>query len=129
MYCLDCNKLLNQIITYKNIFKVEKDHICERCFMNRTFIQRQQTIPINNYLIHLNTLFDDYDNPLSMMSFLKPYYLFYLKIKNESIIMYFNTFNKEVLDVLTKLNLSNIFLIVLKNELEEENEYEDWNYW
>lgn len=116
MYCLNCDRLINDLITYKNIFKISKDHICERCLLNLTFDQKVETIPIDNYVIYLNPIFKDNNyNNLSLMSFLKPYYLYFLKNKFD-LILYFDAFNEDVYRILEPLNLGNIFLLVLKNE-------------
>lgn len=118
MYCLECQKLINKVINYKNIFKINIHKICESCFSKYLFIQRFDVIPINNYLLYVNTLFDDYKNADAMTSFLKPYYLYYLKNNKSDFIMYFDTINNEIYSILNLLNMSNIFIITLKNQLK-----------
>lgn len=125
MYCLECNDLIIKKITIDNIFKTNINKICNTCFSKYLFIQGFETLPIENGLIYLNTLFDNYKNPFSLMSFLKPYYIYTLKNQSFDLILYFNTFNKDVYHLVDKLNFGNIFVITLKNDMKKEKNYED----
>lgn len=119
MYCLNCDRLIHSQITYKNIFKVSSDHICERCLLNLTFDQKVEVIPIDNYLLYLNPIFMDNNYPpISLMSFLEPYFNYFLK-NSFDIVLYFDSFNDDLYELLEALNLGNIFLIVLKKEKGE----------
>lgn len=92
--------------------------ICEYCFRNYIFIYDLDVLPIQNYLMYLNTLVLDYKNEYSLMSFLKPYYIYYLKQKNKSIILYFDNINDKIYQIINKLNLNDLFVITLKNNLK-----------
>lgn len=118
MYCLDCLSLKEREITYLNIFRRNNHFICNYCFRNYIFIHELTVIPINNYLMYLNTLVIDYKNSNSLMSFLKPYYIYYLKNKSKSIILYFDDFNDKIYNILNILTLDNIFVIALKNQIK-----------
>lgn len=125
MYCLVCDKLINKVVTIKNIFKTPKDHICEYCFTKHLMINKLDVIPIDDYRLFVNSIFEDYDLAEAMMSFLKPYYIYYLKTNKNQIIMYFDTFNKGIYNIIKTTKLSDIYLICLKNEMEKEKDYED----
>ena|SRR5690554_273869 len=125
MYCAECKKLINKVINYKNIFKLSKHNICDLCFSKYIFIQSFDVVPINNYLLYLNTLFDNYKNSDAMASFLKPYYIYYLKNFKDKIIMYFDTIDDDVYSKLNLLNMSDIFIITLKNQLKGGNNNDD----
>lgn len=118
MFCQDCFGLREKEITYLNIFRKDKHFICNYCFRNYIFIHELSVIPINNYLMYINTLVVDYKNSYSLMSFLKPYYLHYLKTKNKSIILYFDDINDKIYNILNILSLDDIFIIALKNQLK-----------
>jgi len=118
MYCQDCLSLKEREITYLNIFRKNRHFICNYCLRNYIFIHEVTVVPINNYLMYINTLVMDYKNSNSLMSFLKPYYIFYLKNKLESIILYFDDINDKIYTILNILRLNDIFVIALKNQLK-----------
>jgi len=127
MYCLECHKLINRVINYKNIFKTNKHHICESCFNNYLLIQKLEVIPVDNYLLYLNILFDNFQNSDAMSSFLKPYYLYYLKNFKNLIILYFDTFDEKVYNVVNLLNMQDILIVTLKSQIKGGNIYDDWS--
>lgn len=129
MYCLECDKLINKRIVYFNIFKKNIHKVCETCFMTFNINYQYEVLPLNNYLLHLNIIVNDFENPYSIMSFLKPYYIYYLKNKLKMLILYFDILDRKMYNLVTKTNISNIYMIVLKNKIEKRNGYEDWNYW
>lgn len=122
MLCRVCNNLINKDVTIKNIFKPNIDKICNNCFMSNTFIQKLNIIPITDYVIEEHTLFEKEVNPLALMSFLKPYYMYYLKNKQENIILYFDTVDQLIYNNLQNIKLGNIFLLVLCNKKQKEND-------
>lgn len=89
MLCLECGELVEKRITYLNLFSKNIDKICNTCFTKYIFIQELDIIPNGNTLIYINTLFDrEVLEPLAFMSFLKPYYLYYLKKRFNALILY-----------------------------------------
>jgi len=125
MKCIECKELIDKKITYRNIFKVSKHHICEYCFTKYLYIQDLLVIPIENFQIYLNVLFDNYGNPLALMSFLKPYYLYYLKNESNKTLLYFDSFNEKTYTLVDELRIGDLYIITLKNESEKEIVYED----
>lgn len=125
MYCLECKKLIRKQINYLNIFKNNTSFICDNCFAKYIFIQNLDVIPINNYLLYVNTLFDDYKNSDALAEYLKPYYLYFIKNGKDKIIMYFDTIDDAIYSKLNTLNIGNIFVITLKNQLKGELVYAD----
>lgn len=118
MYCLECGKLINRTINYTNIFKKERHFICEYCFRNYLFLYEVDVLPIDNHLLFLNVLLDNYKDSNAFMSFLKPYYIYYLKNNLKSIIMYFDVFNDKIYNIINILNLDDLFIITLKKQLK-----------
>ncbi|WP_162140143.1 hypothetical protein [Haploplasma axanthum] len=123
MYCLVCQELINKRITYKNIFKQNIHKICDNCFSRLIFIQELIVYPINNYLLYLNVLFDKSSNEYALMNFLKPYYIYYLKNREDKIILYFDIYSNVIYDKISKINFGNIYMITLSKT--KENDYED----
>ena len=114
MECLKCSKLLKRVISYKNIFAKDIHKICEFCFDSINFIHDLIVIPVEGYILNLNVLLKDYQNSLAYMSFLKPYYIYYIKNIKESIILYFNDINDKIYKILNIIRLGNIYAIALK---------------
>jgi len=120
MYCLNCQELIVKKITYKNIFKPNKHKICDKCFSKIIFIQELEVLPIDSGLIYLNILFDKKINEFSLMGFLKPYYLYYLKnMKDDSIILYFESYDEKVYELIKDVKLGNIYMMSLNRKREK----------
>lgn len=120
MLCLVCNNLINSKITILNIFKPNIHKICDNCFKRNTFIQNFNIVPITNYVIEEHTLFEIEVEPLALMNFLKPYYLYYLKHKRNNVILCFDTTDIIIYNNLQQVELGNIYLLVLCNKRQKE---------
>lgn len=126
MLCLVCGELIIKTVTYKNIFKTNIHKLCDSCFKKNIYIQHYEAIPINNYMIELHTLFEKEYEPLALMGFLKPYYIYYMSNKQDCLILYFDTFDTIIYNILHNLELGDIFLITLSN-ITIEGEWWLWS--
>ncbi len=122
MLCLVCNSLINSEISIFNIFKVNIHKICDNCFKKNMFIQKLSIIPITNYVIEEHTLFELLVEPLALMSFLKPYYIYFLKYKRNNVILSFDTTDMIIYNILQQAELGNIYLLVLCKKRQKEND-------
>lgn len=129
MLCLECKELIVKNVTYKNIFKPRVSKICNSCFTKYIYIQELLVLPINNYKIYLNVLFDRIGNPYSLMEFIRPYYIYYLKEKLTFTILYFDSLDKVVYNILQNISFGNIYIIVLHNNTKKENDIDGRSYW
>ena len=123
MFCYGCNDLIKKEITYLNIFKTYQHKICDNCFNSNTFIQKLIVFPTNEGIVENHILFEKPINPLAIMSFLKPYYLYFLKKKRNFIILCFDSNNKMLYNMLQQITLGDIFLITLFNKKTKENDF------
>lgn len=129
MFCLHCQKSLEKVIDINNIFKVSTQHICEACMTQSIVISLKKVIPIDSFLLEYNIIFDKiYErHPEAYMTFLKPYYIYFLKNRSNDIFIYLDTLTLETMKVLDRLKLGNIFLVTLYETKEEI--YENRDYW
>ena len=127
MKCLECGDLVIKNINIHNIFKTNYFKICEKCFSNSLFIQLMEVIPLNHSLLKLNILFDNFINPLSLINFEKPYYIYYLKYIKEHTIIYSDYFTLYHYKILNSINMGDIYYIALKKT--EGEDYENRSYW
>lgn len=125
MICLECLELINKEVTYLNLLKPNIDKICNTCFSKYIYIQELIVYPNNDSLVYLNILFDQIGNPLALMGFIKPYYIYYLKHKLTHTILYFDSFNKIIYNEIQNISLGNIYIIVLHNEYKKG----EWLWW
>lgn len=123
MLCLECNSLINKDITYRNIFKTNYNKICNTCFSNNTFIQKLNVFPTEGGIIENHILFEKQINPLAIMNFLRPYYIYYLRAKKNFIVLFFDTPNQILYNILQQLSLGDIFLLTIYNNNTKENDY------
>lgn len=117
IFCLECNNLIIKEITYLNIFKPNIHKICDNCFESNIFIQRLEVIPIKNYITELHTLFEKKMNTFALMSFLKPYFEYYLKNRHNFIILFFDTLDINIYNIIKNIELGDIYLITLCNKI------------
>lgn len=115
MKCLNCNKYLTEEITYQNIFKKSYEQICKSCFYKFDHINRHEVIPAEQTQINMITLFrgKHLKNPQSLANYLVPYYLYWIQNNLNDILIISDSFDEEIINILTKLNLGTIFYVVI----------------
>ncbi|MFA6800801.1 MAG: hypothetical protein WCR19_01680 [Acholeplasmataceae bacterium] len=120
MICEICKLKIKTKKTLFNLFDEETHHICEACFMKYPLYVQYQVIPLDYGLIHWYSLLRTKDDisGLAYMSFLKPFYLDYVKNVNDSIFLYFDKINDRIMTILQSLEYYNIYLVTLYDEIK-----------
>lgn len=127
MLCEVCKKKIRTQLNIFNIFQTEKHHICERCFQKYPLLPGYQTIPIDQGMIdHYYLISKNRDvSPISYMSFLKVYYVHYLKHHKQQMILYFDVLSDQLYEILDSLKLGDIYLVTLYDNIKKkEKNYE-----
>jgi len=128
MYCEICHKKIRVKKQLYNLFRIETHHICEYCLMNYPLIVNHQIIPTDLSQINWYSLIheDDDINGIAYMSFLKPFYLDFIRQKDNSIYLYFDHISDKLMIILQSLEFGQIYLVTLYdniNENEKEHTY------
>lgn len=115
MLCNLCQKRFYDQKTFKNLFSFETHFICESCYQRYPLLERYQVIPIEGGIMHYHLLIERYRklNFEAYMSFLKPYYLHFLKIKEKHIFLYFDVFDDTIMETLDLLKLGDLYVVAL----------------
>ena len=115
MLCYICHHQFFTKKTLRNLFDDEIHFICERCYQRYPLCPRYQEIPISEAKIYYHLLIERNRglDPMAYMSFLKPYYMDFLKHHCDEIILYVDTFNEQIFEILDILKLGNIYVVSL----------------
>ncbi len=119
MICYICKKkIINEIKLY-NIFKKETHHICEQCYSLYPLNISEQVIPTQKFLMYWYTLQTDIEtlNPMAYMSFLKPFYIDFLKYRQHAILLYFDQISDKLINILTSIEW-HIYLVTFYDEIK-----------
>jgi hypothetical protein len=115
MLCLQCQKRFYERKTFSNLFSFETHFICESCYQRYPLLPRYQTIPIQGGVMHYHLLIERHRaiNPEAYMSFLKPYYLYFLKIQTKHIFLYFDIIDDKIIQTMDLMKLGDLYVVAL----------------
>lgn len=119
MICFICKKKIITQIKLYNLFQKETHHICERCFKLYPIDIQYQVIPNQHHVIEWFSLMSEKIelNPMAYMSFIKPFYINFLHIKSEAILLYLDVISDKLINILTSLEW-HIYLVTLYDEIK-----------
>ncbi len=118
MLCEICKRKVKTRRNLHNLFDPEVHHICEKCFMEHPVILKKSTMPIEQFTLHLNQMLDRVTQfPMAYMSFMKPFYLDFIKRKDVEIILYFDQTGDQIFEILDSLKLGSIYLLTLYEDI------------
>ncbi len=119
MFCEICHKKILVQKSVFNLFKIETHHICEYCLDKYPLDIGYQVLPKDLGLIDWYSLIKHQEqlNGIAYMSFLKPFYLDFLKIKDRSIYLYFDQISDKLITILQSLEFSHIYLVTLYDNI------------
>lgn len=127
MFCEICLKRIKLKRSWHNYFLVNIHHLCERCFRRYPIVLRTAVIPIEKGLLYHHTLFETRRmvSPLAYMSFLKIFYLNFIRHHKQLTYLYFDEFTEADFETLDQLQLGDLYVVTL-NQIKEkkENDYE-----
>ncbi len=127
MLCEICKKEIVKRHTIHSLFKVEKHHICEFCFNKYPLMMKTSVIPIEKGQILWTSMIKTKDtiSPIAHMSFMKPFYISFMRRSDKCIFLHFDQLKHKILTILDSLELGDIYLLTLHENIEiEENEYD-----
>lgn len=124
MLCEICQLIFSTKRNIHNLFEPETHHICESCYMKYPLFPSQRMYPIDHYqIVHMILSERSYEqNPQAYMSFLKPYYVTYLKHFTHCIILYFDILDEYTVTLLEPLKLGDLYIISLYENIEDKGE-------
>ncbi len=124
MQCEICLNIFSTRRHFYNLFEPETHHICESCYMTYPLFPGYRLYPIDHYEIHHFILSERsyLQNPMAYMSFLKPYYMTYLKQNNDMMFLYFDILEHHIVSLLEPLKLGDFVIVSLYENIEEKGE-------
>ena len=127
MFCEICKKEIVLRHTIHTLFKRETHHICNDCFEQYPLIIKTSIFPIEEGQVRWTSMIKTNDDisGYAHMSFMKPFYLAYMKYHRKDIYLHFDRLTDKILSILDSLKLGDIYLLTLHQNIEEEeNEYD-----
>ena len=79
MLCLVCGKYFNEKRLLKDLFRTKEFHVCPNCFKQNPINVKFNSIPLDNHMLEIVSLFDD-DNNKSFIGFTEEYSSIYEKV-------------------------------------------------
>ena len=124
MLCEICKKRVTSNKNIFNLFQVETHHICEYCYQRYPLLTRFEVIPIEKGLLHFYLLSSRYYKvtPTAFMSFLKPYYMDFLKHHQGKVLLIFDILDHNTLVLLDSLKFGDIYIVSLYENIEGKGE-------
>ena len=124
MLCEICHKKIVMQRHIFNLFDVSIHHICETCYMKYPTYPKFHVIPIEKaqMYVHIISDFNHRVEPLAYMSFIKPAYINYLKHFSNTIILYFDILDDNIMSILDSLELGDLYVTSLYENIEEKGE-------
>ena len=127
MICEICKKIIVKRHTIHTLFQKEMHHICEYCYQKYPLLIKQSVFPIQEGNVYWSSMIHTNEklSPMAYMSFMKPFYVDYVKHHKHSIYLHFDQLSDTILSILDSLRLGDIYLLTLHENIdEEENEYD-----
>jgi len=124
MFCEICKKKITSRRNLFNLFERQIHHICEYCFQKYPLIIKKSFIPIDGGEMIWASMIQTYDDisPLAHMSFYKPFIIDFIKNYHQSILLVYDQLNDEIMDLLEKVKLGDIYLLSLYDMIEKKGE-------
>ncbi len=118
MFCYICHKKIRVKKYLYNLFQLETHHICEYCLEKYPVMVQYQVIPLDYYKVHWYSLLqtDEKLEGMAYMSFLKPFYLDFLKMKDKPIYLYFDQISDKLITILQSLE-HHVYLVTLYDNI------------
>lgn len=119
MICYICKKKIVTQVRLYNLFKIETHHICDRCLMLYPIDINYQVIPNQSHVIEWYSMISEETvlDPMAYMSFIKPFYIDFLPIKSQAILLYLDVISDKLINILTSLEW-HIYLVTLYDEIK-----------
>ena len=124
MLCQVCRKKVRTDKNIFNLFSPETHHICEYCCQKYPLLLRIDVLPIEEgiLLVHLLSSRHYSLNPIAFMSFLKPYYIDFLKHHQGKVLLVFDILDDNTLALLDSLKFGDIYFVTLYENIEGKGE-------
>lgn len=124
MLCEICRKKVRTHKNILNLFSIETHHICELCYQRYPLLMRLDVLPIEEGVLLNHLLSSRYYpvNPIAFMSFLKPYYMDFLKHHQGKTMIIFDILDDNTLALLDSLKLGDIYVVSLYENIEGKGE-------
>lgn len=127
MICEICGKAIVKRHTLLTLYQKDTHHICEYCYLKYPLLIKQAVFPIREGKVYWTSMIhtDESISPYAHMSFMKPFYIDFVKHHHKCIYLHFDELSDKILTILDTLKLGDIYLLTLhENIKEEENEYD-----
>lgn len=124
MFCEICKKKITSRRHLFNLFVIQTHHICEYCFQKYPLIIKKSLVPIDGGEMIWASMIQTYDviSPIAHMSFYKPFIIEFMKVYNHCIFLIFDYLSEEIIDMLEKIKLGDIYLLTLYDMIEKKGE-------
>jgi len=124
MQCEVCRKKVKTNKNIFNLFNPETHHICEYCYQRYPLLMRFQVLPIEEGVLTHHLLSSRFYsiNPIAFMSFLKPYYIDYIKHHKDKLFALFDILDDHTLAMLDSLKFGDIYFVSLYENIEKKGE-------
>lgn len=126
MLCEICKKNIIKRHTIHSLFEREIHHICSYCYEQYPLSIEQKVFPIEEGVVYWSSMIktDDAISPYAHMSFMKPFYIDYVKHYNKCIFLHFDQLKHTIITILDSLKLGDIYLLTLYENIDEKEETE-----
>ncbi len=124
MLCEVCRKRVSTSKNIFNLFLPETHHICEFCYQRYPLLMTLEVFPIEEGILIQHLLSRRYYpvKPIAYMSFLKPYYMDFLKHHQGKILIIFDILDEHNLVLLDSLKFGDIYFVSLYENIERKGE-------
>ncbi len=124
MQCEVCRKKVRTNKNIFNLFSVETHHICEYCYQRYPLLMRLDVLPIEEGVLIQHLLSSRYYSihPTAFMSFLKPYYMDFIKHHQGKTFILFDILDNHTLAMLDSLRFGDIYFVSLYENIEKKGE-------
>lgn len=124
MLCEHCKKKIITERTLWTLFKVETHSLCESCYQRYPLYPQQMIIPIDKAMAHVHVMISRGKRiePQCYQSFLKIYYLDYLKHGQNTTFIYEDYLDDDLWQTIESLEFGDIYLVTLYENTHEKGE-------
>jgi len=115
MLCRICHQIVYVERTLFNLFEKETHAICERCYQRYPLLPTYHVIPIEGGQLYYHVMISRNRNhiPEAYMSFIKPYYVMFMKHFMKDTLLIFDTIEEQTIALLDHLKFGNLYVVTL----------------
>ncbi|MDO9629811.1 MAG: hypothetical protein Q7I99_07900 [Acholeplasmataceae bacterium] len=115
MLCEICRKKVKTSKNILNLFSPEIHHICEMCYQKYPLLMRSDVLPVEGGVATHQLMSARYYSikPIAFMSFLKPYYIDFLKHHQSKTLLVFDILDEQTLEIMDSLKLGDLYVVTL----------------